>query len=93
MLRGHDAFLQHIQTVEREPEQDLAGITQNRLDGLWRAGVVAEVLGFVLPAVLVGVPTANGYGRQSRRWRQLEAEVKALRRGSRLLMIRGRVLI
>jgi len=31
MLRGHDAFLQHIQTIEREPEQDLDGITQNRL--------------------------------------------------------------
>ena len=33
MLRGHDAFLQHIQTIEREPEQDLDGITQNRLAG------------------------------------------------------------
>lgn len=31
MLRGHDAFLQHIQTVEREPEQELEGITQNKL--------------------------------------------------------------
>lgn len=31
ILRGHDAFLQHIQTVEREPEEDLEGITQNKL--------------------------------------------------------------
>jgi type II secretory ATPase GspE/PulE/Tfp pilus assembly ATPase PilB-like protein len=33
MLRGHDAFLQHIQTVERDPQQDLDGITQNKLPG------------------------------------------------------------
>ena len=31
MLRGHDAFLEHIQTVEREVEDDLDGITQNKL--------------------------------------------------------------
>ena len=31
MLRGHDAFLQHMQTIEREPDQDLDGITQNKL--------------------------------------------------------------
>src|SRR5437868_905215 len=31
VLRGHDAFLQHIQTVERDPQQDLEGITQNKL--------------------------------------------------------------
>jgi type IV pilus assembly protein PilB len=29
LMRGHDAFVQHIQTVEREPDQDLEGITQN----------------------------------------------------------------
>jgi EAL domain-containing protein (putative c-di-GMP-specific phosphodiesterase class I) len=33
----------------------------------------------------IGLRTGLGYGRQSRRWRQLEAEVKALRRGTRLL--------
>jgi general secretion pathway protein E len=32
MMRGHDSFLQFIQTVERDPEQDLEGITQNKLD-------------------------------------------------------------
>lgn len=31
VLRGHDAFLKHIQTVERDPQQDLDGITQNKL--------------------------------------------------------------
>jgi type IV pilus assembly protein PilB len=31
MLRGHDAFLQHIQTVERDAQQDLDGVTQNKL--------------------------------------------------------------
>src|SRR5690606_13423378 len=31
ILRAHDAFLTHIQTIEREPDQDLEGITQNTL--------------------------------------------------------------
>jgi type II secretory ATPase GspE/PulE/Tfp pilus assembly ATPase PilB-like protein len=31
VLRGHDAFLKHIQTVERDPQQELDGITQNKL--------------------------------------------------------------
>ncbi|HZL37655.1 MAG TPA: ATPase, T2SS/T4P/T4SS family [Tepidisphaeraceae bacterium] len=31
ILRTHDAFLQHIQTIERDQEQDLEGITQNKL--------------------------------------------------------------
>jgi type II secretory ATPase GspE/PulE/Tfp pilus assembly ATPase PilB-like protein len=29
IIRGHDAFLEHILTVERAPEDDLEGITQN----------------------------------------------------------------
>jgi general secretion pathway protein E len=29
VIRGHDAFLEHILTVERAPEDDLEGITQN----------------------------------------------------------------
>jgi type II secretory ATPase GspE/PulE/Tfp pilus assembly ATPase PilB-like protein len=33
VIRGHDAFLEHIQSVERDPEQDLEGITQNKLPG------------------------------------------------------------
>lgn len=31
VLRRHDAFLSHIQTVERNPQIDLEGITQNKL--------------------------------------------------------------
>ncbi len=31
MIRQHDAFLSHIQTLERDADDDLEGITQNRL--------------------------------------------------------------
>ncbi|HEY1686494.1 MAG TPA: ATPase, T2SS/T4P/T4SS family [Tepidisphaeraceae bacterium] len=31
ILRGHDAFLTHIQTVERNLEDDLEGVTQNKI--------------------------------------------------------------
>ncbi|MFN4244418.1 MAG: ATPase, T2SS/T4P/T4SS family [Tepidisphaerales bacterium] len=31
VLRAHDAFLTHIQTIERNADQDLEGITQNKL--------------------------------------------------------------
>jgi type II secretory ATPase GspE/PulE/Tfp pilus assembly ATPase PilB-like protein len=31
IIRAHDAFLEHIHTVERAPEVDLEGITQNKL--------------------------------------------------------------
>lgn len=31
LLRSHDAFVLHIQTIERAPRQDLEGITQNKL--------------------------------------------------------------
>lgn len=31
ILREHDAFLTHIQTLEHSPDQDLEGITQNKL--------------------------------------------------------------
>jgi general secretion pathway protein E len=31
VLRSHDAFLEHIQTIERDPEEDLEGITQTKL--------------------------------------------------------------
>src|SRR5205814_1982419 len=33
VIRSHDAYLQHIHSVEREPDQDLEGITQNKLAG------------------------------------------------------------
>jgi type II secretory ATPase GspE/PulE/Tfp pilus assembly ATPase PilB-like protein len=31
MLRAHDAFLYHVHTIERAPELDLEGVTQNAL--------------------------------------------------------------
>lgn len=31
VIRAHDAFLTHILTIERAPDQDLEGITQNKL--------------------------------------------------------------
>jgi type II secretory ATPase GspE/PulE/Tfp pilus assembly ATPase PilB-like protein len=31
MLRAHDAFLQNLVTIERDPEQDIEGVTQNPL--------------------------------------------------------------
>ncbi|HZZ44123.1 MAG TPA: ATPase, T2SS/T4P/T4SS family [Tepidisphaeraceae bacterium] len=31
ILRAHDAFMTHIHTIERNPDQDLEGITQNKL--------------------------------------------------------------
>ncbi|MBK5308248.1 MAG: EAL domain-containing protein [Frankiaceae bacterium] len=54
-------------------------------DDVWWAGVAGEALAVAVPAVAIGLRTVLGYGRQSRRWHQLEAEIKALRRGSRLL--------
>lgn len=63
----------------------LHALVTRREDTLWWSALAAEVAAFVVPAVAIGMRTALGYGRQSRRWRQLEAEVKALRRGSRLL--------
>jgi general secretion pathway protein E len=31
ILRAHDAFLTHIHTVERAPEEDIEGVTQNQI--------------------------------------------------------------
>ena len=31
VIRSHDAFLNHIQSIEHEPREDLEGITQNKL--------------------------------------------------------------
>jgi EAL domain-containing protein (putative c-di-GMP-specific phosphodiesterase class I) len=63
----------------------LHAFASRREDDLWWAAIGAEVLSFLVPALALATRTTLGYGRQSRRWRQLEAEVKALRRGSRLL--------
>ncbi len=31
LLKRHDAFLSHIQTIERDPKADLEGVTQNKI--------------------------------------------------------------
>jgi type II secretory ATPase GspE/PulE/Tfp pilus assembly ATPase PilB-like protein len=31
VIRSHDAFLNHIQSIEHDPREDLEGVTQNRL--------------------------------------------------------------
>ena len=33
IMRAHDAFLEHLHTVERDPESEMEGITQNKLAG------------------------------------------------------------
>jgi EAL domain-containing protein (putative c-di-GMP-specific phosphodiesterase class I) len=63
----------------------LHALAAARRDDLWWAAVIGEDVALLVPALGVGLRTGMGYGRQSRRWRQLEAEVKALRRGTRLL--------
>ena len=47
ILRGHDAFLEHIHTVERGPDIDLEGITQNKLPAQRQPGgrIQADRLG------------------------------------------------
>ena len=44
IIRQHDAFLTHIHTIEREPEYDLEGVTQNKLS---RAATAADELASV----------------------------------------------
>jgi type II secretory ATPase GspE/PulE/Tfp pilus assembly ATPase PilB-like protein len=47
LLRSHDAFLQHIQTIERMPDQDLEGITQNKLTSNASAAEEAKLVGWI----------------------------------------------
>jgi EAL domain-containing protein (putative c-di-GMP-specific phosphodiesterase class I) len=63
----------------------LHAVAAARRDDVWWAATAAEDLSLLVPAMAIGLRTGLGYGRQSRRWRMLEAEVKALRRGTRLL--------
>jgi type II secretory ATPase GspE/PulE/Tfp pilus assembly ATPase PilB-like protein len=46
-LRRHDAFLQHIQTVERNPEIELEGIRQNKLPSAPAAGEETKLVNWV----------------------------------------------
>ncbi len=48
ITRGHDAFLQHIQTIESEPGTDLEGITQNKIAGNMPPGEEAKKVEWVI---------------------------------------------
>jgi len=60
MLRAHDAFLQHLISIERDPEQELEGITQNLLAPGTPAAEEAKQVGWIISqqpdVVLVGKP-------------------------------------
>ena len=63
----------------------LRAASRSSHDRLWWAGLLGVDLALLVPAVVLTTQAVLGYGLQSRRWRRLEAEVKALRRGTRLL--------
>jgi type II secretory ATPase GspE/PulE/Tfp pilus assembly ATPase PilB-like protein len=60
MLRAHDAFLQHLISIERDPEQELEGITQNLLPPGSTVAEEAKQVGWIISqqpdVVLVGKP-------------------------------------
>jgi type II secretory ATPase GspE/PulE/Tfp pilus assembly ATPase PilB-like protein len=47
VLRRHDAFLSHIQTVERDPQIDLEGISQNKLPANANTAEEAKLVNWV----------------------------------------------
>jgi type II secretory ATPase GspE/PulE/Tfp pilus assembly ATPase PilB-like protein len=47
VLRRHDAFLSHIQTIERDPPTDMEGITQNELPLSAAPGEEAKLVAWV----------------------------------------------
>ena len=63
----------------------LLGVADERYDAVWWAGQAVHVLALVVPATGLSLVSAAGYRRQSRRWRQLVAEVAQLRAASPLL--------
>lgn len=48
ILRAHDAFLQHIHTIESDQACDLEGITQNKLPANPAPGEEAKLVGWVM---------------------------------------------
>ncbi len=48
LLKAHDAFLQHIQTIEREVGTDLEGITQNKLSAAATPADELKQVGWVI---------------------------------------------
>ena len=63
----------------------LLALAERRYTATWWAGQIAHVLALVVPAAGLSLISASGYRRQSRRWRQLVAEVAQLRAASPLL--------
>ena len=47
VLRAHDVFLEHAQTIERDQEQDVEGITQNKLPANAAAGEEFKMVDWV----------------------------------------------
>lgn len=60
-------------------------LAERRFESSWWAGQLLLVLALVVPAAGLSLVSAAGYRRQSRRWRQLVAEVADLRAASPLL--------
>jgi len=48
ILRAHDAFLQHVHTIESDMATDLEGITQNKLPAQLAPGEEAKTVGWVI---------------------------------------------
>jgi type II secretory ATPase GspE/PulE/Tfp pilus assembly ATPase PilB-like protein len=48
IVRSHDAFLQHLLTIERHPEQDLEGVTQNPISPAATAAEEAKQVAWVV---------------------------------------------
>lgn len=60
-------------------------LAERRFEGSWWAGQLLLALAVLVPAAGLSLISAAGYRRQSRRWRQLVAEVADLRAASPLL--------
>jgi general secretion pathway protein E len=48
IMRAHDAFLEHLHTVERDPDVDLEGITQNKLPANAPAAEEGKMVGWAI---------------------------------------------
>jgi type II secretory ATPase GspE/PulE/Tfp pilus assembly ATPase PilB-like protein len=48
ILRAHDAFLQHLHTIESDQQADLEGITQNKLPATPAPGEEVKTVGWVI---------------------------------------------
>jgi len=59
IMRAHDAFIEHLQTIERDPSLDLEGINQNPLPETPPAGEEAKLTSWVVsqqPDVVMVAP-------------------------------------